>query len=152
VGGAGRENVASRVQAIVGELLHCPMEVIGDMLVAYDAAMHGGPGVVVIAGTGSIAYGRNEHNETARAGGWGSVISDEGSGYWIGRNAVSAVFRTFDSGRSTVLTRQVLDLWKVFTRDDLIAKANANPQPNFAELAPQFSSRLLKATRCLRNY
>jgi N-acetylglucosamine kinase-like BadF-type ATPase len=136
VGGAGRENVASRVQAIVGELLHCPMEVIGDMLVAYDAAMHGGPGVVVIAGTGSIAYGRNEHNETARAGGWGSVISDEGSGYWIGRNAVSAVFRTFDSGRSTVLTRQVLDLWKVFTRDDLIAKANANPQPNFAELAP----------------
>ena len=136
VGGAARENIAIRIQKMVSEILHCPMEVIGDMQVAYDAAMHGGPGVIVISGTGSIAYGRNEREETARAGGWGSIISDEGSGYWIGRNAVSAVFRAFDNGRSTGLTRHIMEAWKTFTRDELIAKSNSNPQPNFAELAP----------------
>jgi N-acetylglucosamine kinase-like BadF-type ATPase len=135
IGGASRENVAARIHAIAGEMLHCPTEVIGDMQVAYDAAMHGGPGVIVIAGTGSIAYGCNEREESARAGGWGSNISDEGSGTWIGRNAVSEVFRAFDSGRSTVLTRHIMDAWKVFTRDDLIVKANT-AQPSFSELAP----------------
>ena len=134
--GAARESIANRVHAMVTEILRCPVEVVGDMQVAYDAAMHGGPGVIVISGTGSIAYGRNERDESARAGGWGSIISDEGSGYWIGRNAVAAVFRAFDNGRSTGLTRHIMDAWKTFTRDELIAKANTNPQPNFAELAP----------------
>jgi glucosamine kinase len=136
IGGASRENVATRIQAMIAEILKCPVEVIGDMQVAYDAAMHGGPGVIVIAGTGSIAYGCNEQGDTARAGGWGAIISDEGSGTWIGKNAVSAVFRAFDSGRSTGMTRHIMDTWKVFTRDDLIVKANTNPQPNFSELAP----------------
>lgn len=135
-GGAARPEIAERIQTMAAEVLRCPIEVIGDMMVAYDAAMHGGPGVIVIAGTGSIAYGRNEKNESARAGGWGSIISDEGSGYWIGRNAVAAVFRAFDSGRASGLTRHVLEAWKVFERDELVAKANTNPQPNFAELAP----------------
>jgi len=136
IGGASRENIAARVREIVGEVLHCPCEIVGDMLIAYDAAMRGGPGVVVIAGTGSIAYGHNERGESARAGGWGSVISDEGSGYWIGRNAVAAAFRALDSGRSTVLIRFIMDRWRVVTRDELIAFANSNPQPNFSELAP----------------
>lgn len=135
-GGAARPEIAERIRAIAAEMLGCPIEVIGDMMVAYDAAMHGGPGVIVIAGTGSIAYGRNDKDQSARAGGWGSVISDEGSGYWIGRNAVAAVFRAFDSGRASGLTRHILEAWKVFGRDDLVAKANTNPQPNFAELAP----------------
>ena len=46
--------------------------------------------MIVIAGTGSIAYGRNREGQTARAGGWGFAISDEGSGHWIGRAAVAA--------------------------------------------------------------
>ena len=54
------------------------------------------PGVVVIAGTGSIAYGRNERNQAARAGGWGYMLGDEGSGYWIGRAALRAVLREAD--------------------------------------------------------
>lgn len=136
LGGASRENIAARVREIVGEVLRCPTEVVGDMLVAFDAAMRGGAGVVVIAGTGSIAYGCDEKGDTARAGGWGSVISDEGSGYWIGKNALAAAFRALDTGRTTVLIGHIMDAWSLPNRDELVAVANRNPQPNFAELAP----------------
>ena len=136
LGGASRENIAARVTEIVGEVLQCPTEVVGDMLVAFDAAMRGGAGVVVIAGTGSIAYGCDEKGNTARAGGWGSVISDEGSGYWIGKNALTAAFRALDTGRTTVLIGHIMAAWTLPDRDELVAVANRNPQPNFAELAP----------------
>ena len=61
------------------------------MEIALDAAFGSGPGVIVIAGTGSIAYGRNAQGASARAGGWGSAISDEGSAHWIGRSAAVAM-------------------------------------------------------------
>ena len=69
----------------------------------------GAPGVVIIAGTGSIAYGRNARSEAARAGGWGYMLGDEGSGYWIGRAALRAVLRDADRrGPATALTRLLL--------------------------------------------
>ncbi len=63
--------------------------VVNDALVALEAGAPASPGVVIISGTGSIAYGRNARNEGARAGGWGHVLGDEGSGYWIGRAAIA---------------------------------------------------------------
>ena len=63
--------------------------VVNDALVALEAGAPDQPGVVVISGTGSIAYGRNREGEAARAGGWGYVLGDEGSGYWIGRAALA---------------------------------------------------------------
>src|SRR5205814_2143843 len=63
----------------------------------------------LISGTGSIAYGRNRGGAAARAGGWGHLIGDEGSGYWIGCQALSAVVRAADGrGPETRLTDQVL--------------------------------------------
>src|SRR5437868_383238 len=73
---------------VAGEVL-----AVGDHIIAHEAAFRGEAGVLVIAGTGSIAYGRNEKGRTARAGGEGPEISDEGSGFWIGREAVR-VLRT----------------------------------------------------------
>lgn len=134
--GASRENISIRAHSIAKEVLACEVEIVGDVFIALDAATEGGPGIVVIAGTGSICLGRNERGETARAGGWGSVISDEGSGYWLGRNAVSACFRAVDSGLTTSLIRHVMSAWKIGTRDELIVRANAQPQPSFAELFP----------------
>jgi N-acetylglucosamine kinase-like BadF-type ATPase len=68
------------------------------------------PGVVLIAGTGSIAYGVNQHGYAARAGGWGFVLGDEGSGFWIGRQALVAVVREADGrGPRTRLTPLVLE-------------------------------------------
>jgi len=83
--------------------------VVNDALVALEAGAPGQPGVVIIAGTGSIAYGRNANGEAARAGGWGYVLGDEGSGYWIGRAALRAVLREADQrGPETALTPLLL--------------------------------------------
>ena len=83
--------------------------IVNDALVALEAGAPGSPGVVIISGTGSIAYGRNQANEAARAGGWGHVLGDEGSGYWIGRAALRAVLRESDHrGQKTALTPLLL--------------------------------------------
>lgn len=82
--------------------------VVNDALVALTAGAGDGPGVVIIAGTGSIAYGRNAAGQAARAGGWGYIIGDEGSGYWIGRRALGAVvFQADGRGPATMLTPMV---------------------------------------------
>jgi N-acetylglucosamine kinase-like BadF-type ATPase len=100
--------------------------VVNDALVALEAGAPGLPGVVVIAGTGSIAYGRNEHNQAARAGGWGYVLGDEGSGYWIGRAALRAVLREADRrGPATKLTQELLTFYGVARAQDLIHQVYA---------------------------
>src|SRR5260370_21198938 len=76
---------------------------VGDHIIAHRAAFGTSPGVLVISGTGSIAFGRNQGGETARAGGWGPNVSDEGSGFWVGREAVTSPFRAFASGSDTHL-------------------------------------------------
>lgn len=92
-GFAGASEPAAREMAreVLVRLFH-PQKlfVIGDMEVALEAAVGAGPGVVLVAGTGSIAYGRNSSGRCARAGGHGPGKGDEGSGYDIGRRAVQA--------------------------------------------------------------
>jgi N-acetylglucosamine kinase-like BadF-type ATPase len=84
--------------------------VVNDALIALVAGVGDNPGVVIIAGTGSIAYGVNQHAQAARAGGWGYVLGDEGSGFWIGREALMAVVREADGrGPRTGLTPLVLE-------------------------------------------
>ncbi|HEY8551479.1 MAG TPA: BadF/BadG/BcrA/BcrD ATPase family protein [Vicinamibacterales bacterium] len=96
--------------------------IANDALIALVAGVGDAPGVVLIAGTGSIAYGRNAANEAARAGGWGYVLGDEGSGYWIGRHALRAVVREADGrGRATALTPLVLEHFGVRRPDELVA-------------------------------
>ena len=149
VAGAGRAEVAATVRKIVGELISGEIEVVGDMAIAMQAAFGAGPGVIVIAGTGSIAYGRNELGQTTRAGGWGFAISDEGSAHWIGRSAVADVLRTIDrqidSGKdaqatagSIPLFRELKAACKVRSLDEFVRAANANP--DFAALLPAINS------------
>jgi N-acetylglucosamine kinase-like BadF-type ATPase len=95
--------------------------VVNDALIALEAGAPQQPGVVVIAGTGSIAYGRNGQNQAARAGGWGYMLGDEGSGYWIGRAALRAVLRESDRrGPKTMLTGLLLNYYGVARAQDLI--------------------------------
>ncbi len=95
--------------------------VVNDALVALEAGAPQQPGVVVISGTGSICYGRNELGEAARSGGWGYVLGDEGSGYWIGRAALRAVLRQADRrGPDTLLTPLLLDHFGVTQAQGLI--------------------------------
>jgi N-acetylglucosamine kinase-like BadF-type ATPase len=134
--GAGRPEVAGKIQNILAELTPASIEVVGDMVIALEAAFGEGPGVIAIAGTGSIVYGRDTTGRTARAGGWGFAISDEGSGHWIGRNAVSTILRARDSGQDTALAALVLKAWDLPDLSALVETANAQPPPDFPRLFP----------------
>ncbi len=134
--GAARPEVAGKIQRILAELTPASIEVVGDTLIALEAAFGTGPGVIAIAGTGSIAYGRDATGRTWRAGGWGYAISDEGSGHWIGRCAVSAIVRARDAGQGTTLETLVLEAWHLQTFDQLVQAANSQPPPDFPRLFP----------------
>ncbi|MCI0353688.1 MAG: hypothetical protein L0099_01425 [Acidobacteria bacterium] len=138
VGIAGASNPQARdtVRRIVAEVVPASIDVVGDMVVGFEAAFPEASGLLVLAGTGSIAFGRNERGETARAGGWGSAISDEGSGDWIGRAGVAAALRAFDSGQSNALIGGIMNAWHVATREDVARVANSIPPPDFAALFP----------------
>ena len=142
VGGAGaaRPELAAIVREIVAEIVSTPIDVVGDMQTALEAAFGTGPGVVVNAGTGSFAYGRNQGGQTLRAGGWGFAIGDEGSAHWIGRMAVSAVLRasehqSHDEGMPP-LAKDLFKAWGVGSLLDLARAANSIPPPDFAALFP----------------
>ena len=134
--GAGRPEVREAVKRMLREVLSGKIEVVSDLETTLQAAFGDGPGVIVIAGTGSIAYGRDAHGKTARAGGWGLAISDEGSGQWIGRTVVSAVLGATDAGEDPALLKQIIALWKLTTLDQLVRQANASPPPDFSSLVP----------------
>jgi N-acetylglucosamine kinase-like BadF-type ATPase len=79
-----------------------------DAAIALDAALGTAAGMIVVSGTGSIAYGRNQRGKTLRAGGWGASFDDLGSGYDLGRKAIMAALRNFDGrGEHTVLTSRI---------------------------------------------
>lgn len=135
IGAAGISSpgVSSLLRQFISEVVSGPVAVVGDHDVAFEAALGDAPGVIVVAGTGSVAFGRNAQGHEARAGGYGFAISDEGSGQWIGRTAVSQVLRALDRGAATPLHGLVLEAWKI-APDALVKTANAIPPPDFSRL------------------
>jgi N-acetylglucosamine kinase-like BadF-type ATPase len=144
--GAARPDLAAIVRGALAEILSTPIDVVGDIQTTLEAAFGGGAGVIVIAGTGSSAYGRDRQGKTMRAGGWGFAIGDEGSAHWIGRAAVSAVLRAADPRDGSSMNSAKLQdsplgtalgkAWGVTSLDDLARAANSNPPPDFAALFP----------------
>jgi len=126
---------------VAGELILC-----GDEEIALDAAFAGGEGILVIAGTGSNAIGRAAGGEVFGAGGWGPVLGDEGSGYWIGLEAIRAALRAQDrigtGGGETSLLREIEREWGLVSVAELVAVANqrtfvdGTSPADFAALAP----------------
>jgi glucosamine kinase len=121
-----RDSFAARVS---GELI-----LLGDVEIALDAAFHGGPGVLVLAGTGSNVAGRTHDGRLTSAGGWGPALADQGSGHRIGLQAMRAAFLAIDEGRSTRLIDAVLEHWKLASVDLLVEFANSQPAPDFSQL------------------
>jgi glucosamine kinase len=136
VAGAADDGVASLVQRVLIEIVGGAIEVIGDMEIALESAFRGRAGVIMIAGTGAIAYGRNDRGEGARAGGWGRLVSDEGSGHWIGVQAIGAALRQHDRGKKSQLLDNLMATLEVRSVHDLAVKANSDPVPEFARLFP----------------
>jgi N-acetylglucosamine kinase-like BadF-type ATPase len=95
--GFAPEHEEDRVRALLDPLFLPARTSYGRDLDAALASVSGpGPGLVIVAGTGSVAYGRNASGDTHRAGGWGYLVGDEGSSYWIGCQALRLTLRAHD--------------------------------------------------------
>ncbi len=101
--------------------------VLGDMelpIYAHDSNQNA---VALISGTGSIAFARNKNGKSARVGGWGHIVGDEGSGYWLTARAIKAVMRAFDArGQKTQLTKLLLDQLNCNSPQDIITLIHDN--------------------------
>ncbi len=95
IAGVDRPHDNAIIRGIMRRIGHkAPVLVVNDALAALVAgAGDQGPAIVLIAGTGSICYGRNQSGQAARAGGWGYLLGDEGSGWWIGQRTLSDILR-----------------------------------------------------------
>jgi len=140
VGAAGAGREPERDQ-LVTALLACGLarevRALGDVEAALTAAFSDGPGILISAGTGSIAYARDATGHVYRSGGYGWQMSDEGGGYWLGRRALEIAGRALDAREegSTLLTRLLAALG-LQDFDGLVRwSANATPA-QVAALAP----------------
>ncbi|MDE3105093.1 MAG: ATPase [Acidobacteriota bacterium] len=141
--GLSIEAVKRWAEQLLGRLVGGTVELCGDEEIALDGAFRGGPGILVIAGTGSNLVGRavlDEGNQVLEAkywvGGWGPALGDEGSGYWIGQEAVRAGLWGRDRGVPSRLLEAVQEAWGVQSLGELVEAGNAQPGPDFAMLAP----------------
>jgi N-acetylglucosamine kinase-like BadF-type ATPase len=114
-------------------------EVVGDHVIALDAAFEGGPGILQIAGTGSNCVGRAPDGSLETAGGWSSRLGDEGSGYWIGVNSIRRALHAYDREETCQVIPKVSEIWGTKDMDEFINLGDSTPGPDFAALAPAIS-------------
>ena len=138
VAGVGRDVERQALwQALASQELASDVVVHSDFAIALDDAFGDGPGVLLVAGTGSVAFGRSPGGTTGRCGGWGPVMGDEGSGAWIGKRALSIVTAASDGRESsTALTGAILTATELNEVTELIPWAAAATPAKLATLAP----------------
>jgi N-acetylglucosamine kinase-like BadF-type ATPase len=108
------------------------VRVVNDAVIALLAGAPERTGIVLLAGTGSIAYGIDPSGTTARAGGYGYLLADEGSGYWLGHQALRAAMRGFDGrGPDTKITPLVVEALAVQSPLELIGAVYERPLPTY---------------------
>jgi glucosamine kinase len=138
VAGVGREPEREALwQALVAREAAEDVAVHADAMIALDDAFGEGAGVLLIAGTGSVAFGRGPDGAFRRCGGWGPVLGDEGSGAWIGRRALNVATASAD-GREpeTALTDALLTAIEADDPAALIPWAAGATPAQLAQLAP----------------
>ncbi|MCA0376488.1 MAG: hypothetical protein LCH84_12610 [Gemmatimonadetes bacterium] len=141
VAGAGQERAAQALwSALAQRRVADDVSVQADATIAMDDAFGDSAGVLLIAGTGSVAFSRAPDGRLERCGGWGPNIGDEGSAAWLGRRALSVVTAAHD-GREpeTALTGALLTALELEHMDDLIPWAAAATPGALAQLAPVVS-------------
>jgi N-acetylglucosamine kinase-like BadF-type ATPase len=139
--GAGRRSDAEKLENAFKEFaklkgITLNFYVDSDARIALEGAFSGMPGSILIAGTGSIMFGKDVNGKIHRIGGYGRFIGDQGSGYNIGRKGLSAIAKFYDGrGDHTMLTRIFTDKFKIDTPEGLIVAIYKN---NFdiASIAP----------------
>ncbi len=134
--GVRRADLRQRVRERLAQTLQIKLvEVVTDAEIALFGTTLGKAGVVVIAGTGSICYGRNEAGATAIAGGWGPIAGDEGGGSNIARRGLQAIAKASDGrGEQTKLSEAGADYFRASTPENILI-AIYNPQMDNARIA-----------------
>ena len=138
IGAAGITNnqVSECAEAVLGKT-EIPYKLMGDFEIAHTGALDGKEGIILIAGTGSVCYGKNSVGSTAMAGGWGHLIGDAGSGYGIGRDALSAVARMYDGyGEPTILKDLLARELNLDTAEKIVSYVYSNDKSAVAALSP----------------
>lgn len=137
VAGVGRDaEFTAFFQAMSAHSLSEELEVLPDAVVALEDAFADESGILLIAGTGSVSYGRGPTGRLARCGGWGPTAGDEGSGAWIGKRALSVVTASSD-GREpeTALLGAILTHLQLASPDELVPWATSASPALLAQLA-----------------
>lgn len=142
VAGAGRDPERQALwQSLVSRDVADEVVVHADAAIALDDAFGDGAGILLIAGTGSVAFGRGPTGTSSRCGGWGPVCGDEGSGAWIGRRALSIVTAASDEREPpTALVGAILTAAQVDDVDGLVGWAATATPADLASLAPVVAS------------
>ncbi|MDX6613866.1 MAG: hypothetical protein QOD75_3052 [Blastocatellia bacterium] len=145
--GVRRKDLRARMrEVLIATLGIKQIELVSDGDIALSGATNGQPGVVVIAGTGSICCGVNVRGKRVCAGGWGPVVGDEGGGSWIARRALRAVAHESDErGPETSLTAAACDYFHVAAADDLSTAIYAPTITN--ERIAGFGKQVIEAAR-----
>ncbi|MEH7273360.1 N-acetylglucosamine kinase, partial [Neobacillus vireti] len=121
--GVDRLEARSFMEKSISKLVPNGTKVVVDIdgVNALYSGTYGAPGIVQIAGTGSITFGMNANGDRGRAGGWGYLIDDEGGGYDLGKEALHAIFKEYDGrGKKTILTESILKHFNVSLPPELI--------------------------------
>lgn len=136
--GAGRPPERSALElALRAHNVARTIVIVGDAEAALQDAFGSGPGILLVAGTGSMGWGRGQDGVLARCGGWGHLLGDEGSGYAIGAAALRASVQAHDGRRgATPVLSVVLQSTGVQAVDDLIGWAASASKADVAALAP----------------
>ena len=138
LGGAGRSGVARRAKTFFERgYPNAQVRVTTDLEIALEAAFDSAEGIILLAGTGSAAMGRDGSGRTARAGGRGPWISDEGSAFDIGRRGLQAVLLAEEHrGPSTALAGRIVDFLQSRNWDQLGEQIAKNPDAVFPKVFP----------------
>jgi glucosamine kinase len=144
--GARREGLRSRMREALSNTGIAQIEVVSDADIALYGATDGEPGVVVIAGTGSVCCGINGRGKQMCAGGWGPIVGDEGGGSWIARQGLRAIARAADGrGPETRMTGAAIAYFHITTADDLSTAIYAPTVTN--ERIAGFAKHVIKAAK-----
>ena len=122
IAGVDRPHDEAVIRGILRRLGHREkVRVVNDAAIALMAGAPDGVGIVVLAGTGSISYGQDRSGQSARAGGFGFLLADEGSGYWLGHQALRATVRAADGrGPATRIMPIVFEALEVSSVSELV--------------------------------
>lgn len=145
--GADRECDQKVIRALFKDTLYeQKIKIRNDAEAALASGTWGQSGILLIAGTGSIVYVIcNETNERMRVGGWGYLLGDEGSGFYIGQRALRAILKAYDCrGQKTVLTNLVLDHFKLQQVPELLKLYSVE---NYVPEVARISQFVLQAAR-----